>query len=1563
MPRADFIRRQRRQRNGRRCPCQGARGTHLSMNNLTLSADGSGGDGLNGGYGQGGFVEAIAVQEGALLTLTGQTTISASGQGGSGTIAGTGGDGFGGTAGLYAGIDDNPDSPLVGGTVTAVDVTMRSLGQGGSGGLGGDGLGGLAQIGTRYGSLTVTGTLFGDANGVGGNSLAGTGGSGFGGTFQAVANFAGDTGISTTNLGSADLSAVGVGGNGIGSGNAGGTAFGGLVQLISPTAGSALTATALSLHAGADGGLGGDGAIGGRGGDAHAGHALIDISAGSANLGVVSSFARGFAGAGGVGSSGAGGDGGDGFGGLVELNVTGNLAATSYLGDATAYGGDGGAGTTQGAGGSAEGGGTYFNVYTGGAAALTGAVFLNASGVRGTGSSAGGSAGGFAELLVSDTFSAGAFTASANGADAGDVLISVSDGSSADLGVGQLFALGIPGTGTITIDLGGAPVSGGGGGFFGLGLNNILLTADSLALNTSGTIDINSLGGASIDIAGHFQASAGGAMTLNDVDDTAVVRADFIDFDANSFSSSFDILGRVIAIHTVLDLDVTSTVLLAGETLTLSSNNDVIAGDLSAGLAINLFAGHDITAGDLDSGGDVNAEALNDITLGDITAAGLVDLMSDGSGGLGNIVFGDVSAGVLDFSADGTVTGGDIVAVTKATGDAQGAIALGNITVTGPGSWGRFLGRNSGRRRRSTSAMSAPIGRVGFATLRRSHDRKHLRRAAVHGAGQRRHHHRLCHHRQQRPGLYRRQLDVHCRGRRLRRVRFRRVAGAAVRPGADRRIDHDHRPGFDRPVPGRGWYRLARGQHHRRKLHRGQRRQRHPMGVLNSGDAITADAGGDLTTGNINAGGRVKLMADGNVAFADVHADLLKFEAGGTANGGNIVANTRVNGDANGAITLGSITAGPGLPPVGEASVALNSQASIAVGNVQGADVVGFAAGGDLTAGNVQAGSLLLTLVHGNVSLGSVTTAPTGRVYMANSSMLATGGGVLGVNTTNSDFDVSLVLPLAPVPTGGSITIGGPVSTGQFQAAAGDSLLAGNITAASSIEASAGDNITTGNLSAGTTVGLTARNNVTTGNIGFGQSVTLNAGNDIVAGRPRRRPQCHLQRRQQPHRRRCRCGRHRDVHRGRPRQLPGRGRGSRPSPSPRATSTCRSAARSEYGDDQPADAQRGQRQPDHHRSDGCAGRRRGRSAICAGRKRRPRGATIVINAVGANGGPDPDIIVHNVGIDGSLASNPAVSHVVVNTDASVLIDGLVLFSGASATDSLAINAGDSIQINTTNGGGIAMVNAAEDRPSGLLTLTSDNIWAGSQSLLDQLTPNVNFAGRDALVGTNPGPVVPEGYLIAGGMTLSLADTLFVQNSGAGQAYAGITVGAGGLTVVTTGAAPAQVVAYGRRMNADGTFVTGNQFFGQVDFTKATSHYTALSEFNECLINTGCSGGGGGGGGGGGTGGGGTFGAEVILGPIDLMGNPEETIEWASSEDQGQAGSEGEEGAEGEDGGSGGTDWSSQLFGTAGLTDDALVDEGVTSGGDNNQWDLQVCKPTSPDQPCPEKAPPTDQQEQ
>ena len=377
------------------------------------------------------------------------------------------------------------------------------------------------------------------------------------------------------------------------------------------------------------------------------------------------------------------------------------------------------------------------------------------------------------------------------------------------------------------------------------------------------------------------------------------------------------------------------------------------------------------------------------------------------------------------------------------------------------------------------------------------------------------------------------------------------------------------------------------------------------MGVLNSGDTITADAGRDLTTGNITAGGRARLTAGRNVAFSDVHVDSLKFEAGGTVTGGNIVAATRVNGDANGAITLGNITAGPGLPPVGEASVALNSLASIAVGNVQGTDVVGFAAGGDLTAGNVQAGSLVLA---SSTATSSWDRSPRPRRPVSTGRFLDACDGrreSLGVDSTELRLRPAVVLALAPVATGGSITITGPVSTGRFQAAAGTDLHTANIIAASSIEGSAGHDILAGNLSAGTTVNETAgyshldrqyrvrpvghprrRQHDRRRRPHGGHNVTFNAGNNLVVG---------------------------DVHADGTATFTAVGlatfRGMAAVPTITVTSSdidVPFGGRSGMGSNQPSDAERGQRQPDRHRRDGGAGGGRGRSAICAARRRRPR---------------------------------------------------------------------------------------------------------------------------------------------------------------------------------------------------------------------------------------------------------------------------------------------------------------------------------------------------------------------
>jgi hypothetical protein len=100
--------------------------------------------------------------------------------------------------------------------------------------------------------------------------------------------------------------------------------------------------------------------------------------------------------------------------------------------------------------------------------------------------------------------------------------------------------------------------------------------------------------------------------------------------------------------------------------------------------------------------------------------------------------------------------------------------------------------------------------------------------------------------------------------------------------------------------------------------------------------------------------------------------------------------------------------------------------------------------------------------------------------------------------------------------------------------------------------------------------------------------------------------------------------------------------------------------------------------------------------------------------------------------------------------------------------------------------------------------------------------------------------VPRGYVEADGVMLVSGGTLYVQNTGSiqqfTQDFAGITVGAGGLTI--TAAAPnTNVTAFGRRLNADGSFTTGDAFFFQSTYDTDGS-FTPAAALNTCIIVTG-----------------------------------------------------------------------------------------------------------------------------
>ena len=220
----------------------------------------------------------------------------------------------------------------------------------------------------------------------------------------------------------------------------------------------------------------------------------------------------------------------------------------------------------------------------------------------------------------------------------------------------------------------------------------------------------------------------------------------------------------------------------------------------------------------------------------------------------------------------------------------------------------------------------------------------------------------------------------------------------------------------------------------------------------------------------------------------------------------------------------------------------------------------------------------------------------------------------------------------------------------------------------------------------------------------------------------------------------------------------------------------------------------------------------------------------MINALPGIGGAAPDVVVHDVKIEGSQGETGHVGDVTLNTTGSILVDGLVNFIDAGSGDSLTLNAG-LIEVNTDTGS--VVMTDINGKSGGLLSLNADNVWVGDGALLTALEEDVNFAGRDAAIATNNGPVVNEGYLRSGEVHAAVADTLFIQNSGAPDDFAGVTTGDGTFTIVATGEGAADVTVYGRQIKSDGTVVGGDDF--AVDAVTVGT-FTEGSTINGCSLN-------------------------------------------------------------------------------------------------------------------------------
>lgn len=1496
------------------------------------NADGYGGNmqtgGLAGGTGFGGSIDLNSWNTD--LSITGNVFLTAIGTGGSYTGTGSPGTAWGGT-GWGGDVEISARGP---GTVSiGGDATLRADGSGGHGQTGGNGFGGEASVWSIDGSVALGPNTDVSAKGTGGNAnvgFGGNGGDGYGGYafINALAVPPGVEQFVTSGSitgGNATIDASGTGGNG-GAGftdgievfiapGAGGDGYGGSqgretggAEAIAYADGASLDFDNTTLIAEGQGGNGGAGMgaqTGGAGGAGYGGTVRAGIvdpngtleANGSASYGDLTMRGRGVGGTGGTSATGTGGRGGDGEGGEVIIVMPDSIEIESFnvvdagnvTMNANGRGGIGGAGFIGGAGGDGYGGTTTIDIVTGQlSAGDIDARAIGLGGIGGTGSqlengSGGGGGtgyGGSSELTIGGTMEVASYIgwARAFGGDGGA-------GATAGFG-GDAYA-----GGSDQADWGGATIN----------------VQSGAVVDVTGTFAVNATAFGGNGSNGGWATGGNSRMTID-----GTVNAGDVQVTAQGFggagSSAYGGSGE----------GGTSRLLVAG---TLDTGTGFMG---NGG-----YGGNGAQGGGSGYGGDTTVSiAGGSMTIGTdfvITADASGGQAPDGWGGYAN--GGDV---LVESFGGGSLTGGDLTVSTQATGG-DGAfagsgyggdisllsdssesgllttISLGNVTLTSSG----FHGAGAGIEgppwgQAGTIAVTATGGSISANYLSATANSSSQGGFILFSSG--------LGFDSQLGSLQFGELDANANSSNTAGTINVLAEGGSTADLGDAELTALGEIGT-------GFIQLYAN---------GGDINGTDITLTTSGDVqLIMEAGGNIAvTGTIevDAGDHVALDDNGGGSIQAVTLDVNAYSISQAADldlsnlffvtiadltVGDLTVDNDMSLETQGNLVTGDLTAG------GEMD--LDAFGDISFGNVS-ADDFDFEAGGAVNGGDIVATTHVGGEATGAIVLGDITVGPNipvddfsvgiasetsitvGNVSGAGHVGFATYGDLVTGNLTSSDLVMLLVggdITTGSITTGADGRVymadasmfitGGGGGEGDFDedivlalppVATGGSITINGAVTTGIMQAAAGDDLSLNDVTAGGWVDLSAGG---TANF-FG---TVSAPEITVTSR--------------------------DINVASEAQLGVWG----------ITDLITFNAVSDgpiYLGGVEGETVEGEY---HFAEEG---------DISAD--------TVIFNAVADVESPPPDIIVRDAQIEGTDTGDPGVSHVIVNTAGSVIVEGQVNFINAGLDDSLTINAGETIQVITDNGG-ISITDSNEDL-SGTLELNAHDIWVADQSVIDQLNEDPNFKGLAEALATNNGPVNMEGYVRAGAIDVTmLGSSFYVQNSGTADDFAGITVGDGGLTITNSGEVPANVNIYGLQANSNGTFVTNEDFANLVGESGITGSIAAGSMINGCEIGVVC---------------GSTTpppppppppspevpdlgGPESILGPIDLMNSPNDLASNENSDDGTGSQAGGSDGSEDGQGSDGSCHTESPRDGqvaicTGPLTVDELIEEPVTSGGDN-----------------------------
>jgi filamentous hemagglutinin family protein len=606
-------------------------------------------------------------------------------------------------------------------------------------------------------------------------------------------------------------------------------------------------------------------------------------------------------------------------------------------------------------------------------------------------------------------------------------------------------------------------------------------------------------------------------------------------------------------------------------------------------------------------------------------------------------------------------------------------------------------------------------------------------------------------------------------------------------------------------------------------------------GDIRAANNLAAFASGDIALGDVTAGfgdpqqvfGGVEIGASGGVDVGDIQAPLVDIftDEGAVAPFGGIrtgsIKSESISIDGLGNVSTGSLQTGDfyaGIDVGSDYLIGVATDGAVNVGAIDTPTSVGLASrNSSVTAGGIAVGDSVLILANTNIATGGIAggTGPGNNVFLSHIAVLETDPVFEGFQNLDdfSFFDPSTLGNATPVRLSGSLTIGGPVTTGGFAAAASQGFNTQSIVAANRLLLDSGASLTLGDLSTDQALSLTSGGSLSVGNV-QASTVDLTADGNVAAGGIQASGAV-------------------NVSAGNLASFSGVVGGSE------ITVTS-------------ADLQLG------------ASARLGSAATTRLALNATNEGTLTFGGNGADGGysisaaeaqglraqridisTEGPVRIGAVTLNGSGAGSNAnlvgeAGQFSIVAAGDIGVSGAFTVANAGTGNRVTLRSGGRIAVATDSGGMIALTGSGAGSLGGTLELIGDSIAVATGSLLDQLAENPNFSGRNQALATPPsGQANLAGNIQANRLELTATQLIAIQNSGSAEQAAGFSAGAGGMRITSNAPsnAPLDLFAFGRVADSGGMFKINQETLSAVTFStgEGSAGFSSGSAINNCVV--------------------------------------------------------------------------------------------------------------------------------